>query len=506
MVQPSGRRAAAWCAAALLWVAAPAAPAVEPSAPPAVALRAARGGLRLEVAAPAGEHLNAAAPASAQVGALELLGQGDLSGALLPIAPAAEARAVRVEVPLCDDAGQRCRIAALTGSLPPGPLPRRLELQPAPPPAVALGRGAVARIYDFSAVWCPPCNQMKVEVLDDPDNAADLAGIDVQVIDVDLPSSWDLKTRYAVGGYPTLVAVDAEGRELSRFLGYPSEAALLGWLGGLGEAGPLDALRAGPPPGVEGAQAAAVARSLAEMGELGPAAAWLAVAPAGSLDYHLAHLALDPSPADADFLTAHAPPGDWLPVVLARWPERWASLAPAVAAAPPALAAWCFSTHAGAAPPEVAAAARWAAVALVDGLVDDDLEESRPHVTWLASLRAEAGDLPGGLALLDRFSRAYPAEFTFEHAAAGLLSEAGRWPEAEARARRGLGLAVGDQRLRAAVVLARALDAQGRRAEAIALLREERAASPRPGPEQKVRTTRYIDAVDAVLKEWGQAP
>jgi hypothetical protein len=499
-----------WAAALSLVAGLASAPraAASPTAP-AASLRLRAGVATLQVCAPEGEHVNLSGPARLEIDGAELRGLGDLSGASLPVRPADAPRVAQLEVPLCENGGQTCRLATLVAELPAGPLPKRLVFGTPVARAVEAGSGPAVRIYDFSAVWCPPCNQMKFEVLDDPENAAELALYDVQVIDVDKPESWPLKSRYAVGGYPTLVAVDAQGRELSRYLGYRGEADLLGWLRGLAGAAPLDALRAGPSLLVEHAVAAATARSLAEMGELDAARAWLAASAPGSLDYHLAHLALDPVPADADFLVAHAPPGEWVPVVIEAWPERWAELAPHVSQLSPELAAWAFSAHAAAAPPTEAAAAavaRWAAVNLVEGLVTDDLERSRPHVTWLASLRAEAGDLPGALSLLSAYAAAFPTEFTFEHAAAGLLLDAGRLAEAEAHANAALALAYGDQRLRAVVVLARALDGQGRRTEAAARLRAERAASPQPSAEDRVRTTRYIDAVDAILKEWGLAP
>lgn len=496
------------CVAALsLLAAALGAPlaAAAPAAPDA-SLRLRGGQATLQVTAPPGEHVNLSGPARLAIDGVELRGLGDLSGAAIPLGPSDAERVAHVAVPLCTDGGQTCRIADMTAELPAGPLPKRLQLAAAVAVAGDVGAGPAAIIYDFSAVWCPPCNQMKFEVLDAPSHAAELSQYDVQVLDVDKPESWALKTRYGVGGYPTLVAVDAQGRELSRYLGYRGEADLLSWLRGLSTTDPLDDLRVGPRGAVAPAAAAATARALADMGETESAKRWLAAAAPGSVDYHLAHLALDPAPADADYLAAHAPPGEWVPVVINKWPERWAELAPQVAGLSPELSAWAFSAYAEAAPADAAATARWAAVTLVEGLVSDDLERSRPHVTWLASLRADAGDLPGALALLSRYAAAFPAEFTFEHAAAGLLLDAGRLADAEGHAKSALSLAYGDQRLRAVVVLARALDGQGRRPEAVEVLRAERAASRVPGPDDKVRTTRYIGAVDAILTEWGLNP
>ncbi len=208
--------------------------------------------LILQVTPPAGEHINEEAPARYQVGTMELAGPGVLADARLPWSPAPEARTVALELPLCqtssDQTRAQCRMVSLTTTLAPGELRGKVRLTATPPPTPLHPNdfGAVVQIYDFSAVWCPPCNQMKVEVLEDPTNAADLAGLQITVVDVDRPESWPLKSRYTVGGYPTLVAVDAQGQERSRFLGYPNEAALLAWLGGLREAEPMERVRRGP--------------------------------------------------------------------------------------------------------------------------------------------------------------------------------------------------------------------------------------------------------------------
>jgi hypothetical protein len=103
------------------------------------------------------------------------------------------------------------------------------------------------------------------------------------------------------------------------------------------------------------------------------------------------------------------------------------------------------------------------------------------------------------LSLLDTYAGHYPDEFTFFHAKAGLLVQAGRFAEAEPVARTALAVAFGDQRLRAVIPLAQALREQGRRDEALAALRAELAAGPVPGPGDQVRTVRYRAAVDAEI-------
>ncbi len=85
-------------------------------------------------------------------------------------------------------------------------------------------------LIDFSAQWCPPCNLLAAEILHDPANAGDLEGFHRIEIDVDRPESWEAKDRYAVGGYPTLLAARPDGVEIDRLVGYPGEEAVLSWL------------------------------------------------------------------------------------------------------------------------------------------------------------------------------------------------------------------------------------------------------------------------------------
>ena len=120
-----------------------------------------------------------------------------------------------------------------------------------------------------------------------------------------------------------------------------------------------------------------------------------------------------------------------------------------------------------------------------------DIEKDRGHATFLASMMAETGDLDGALALLDVHAARWPDEFTFTHAAARHLLDAERLPEAEARARTALGKAWGDQRLRAAALLAKVLVARGQKPEAAFVIEAALREMPAPAADVDVRTHRY---------------
>ncbi len=75
-------------------------------------------------------------------------------------------------------------------------------------------------LADFSAHWCPPCQHLRVEVLENPVWQPALAGFVPVVLDADDPSSFPAKDRYRIGGYPTVLLLDGDGAVLDRIEGY----------------------------------------------------------------------------------------------------------------------------------------------------------------------------------------------------------------------------------------------------------------------------------------------
>jgi len=80
-------------------------------------------------------------------------------------------------------------------------------------------------IIDFYGIWCPPCNQMDETVFDTPSFIQKAAGFELLKVDADAESSWQLKNKYKVGGYPTILFADPDGNEIYRVVGSrsPSE-------------------------------------------------------------------------------------------------------------------------------------------------------------------------------------------------------------------------------------------------------------------------------------------
>lgn len=69
----------------------------------------------------------------------------------------------------------------------------------------------------FTASWCPPCQVMDARVFPDARVQSAITQHAIPVmIDVDREESAGVARRYGVRGIPTLIRVDASGRELAR--------------------------------------------------------------------------------------------------------------------------------------------------------------------------------------------------------------------------------------------------------------------------------------------------
>lgn len=81
-------------------------------------------------------------------------------------------------------------------------------------------------ILDFYADWCSPCIAMEEGTYPDPRVISEL--VDFVAIKVDTQKRIDIESKYGIAYYPTVVFLDAKGREVSRHIGYLGPEDMVG--------------------------------------------------------------------------------------------------------------------------------------------------------------------------------------------------------------------------------------------------------------------------------------
>jgi thioredoxin 1 len=82
------------------------------------------------------------------------------------------------------------------------------------------------RVLKFYADWCQPCKMLARVVEDAKDK------IDIPVEDVNIDENLFMTQQMGVRGVPTLVIVDDDDKEISRKIGYMSEAEFISFVKG----------------------------------------------------------------------------------------------------------------------------------------------------------------------------------------------------------------------------------------------------------------------------------
>ena len=497
---------------------------------PTLVLTYSRGSGRITVEAE-GEHVNADAPVKGWVQSAERKVAVDAPGASL-------ASGLLVDLPddhvvgaltfsLCEDGGTTCRMvetsfagraAGRKGRVALGTEPRELPTNdrvyvPGKDDVGAAlaraGREGKLVLLDVGAVWCPPCNLLAVEVLDNPDHKDVLAPFVLAQIDADDPSSFDAKDRYDVGGYPTMLVLRPDGTEIDRTVGYWDQTETVAWLQRAANAIPFGDLPRPESLSPDDAAELAVRIALSLDGET--AKPYLERAKAtDSTAFHLARVLLEPTAADGHILAERDAPGwDWVFAGLEtakKTPalaETLRSVARRRLAGEPSSndASQSFVVLAELGSEKEAPDLWLAAAHALESGFSGEPDRDRGHYGELADLYEQGGAPDRARAILVDAVARYPEEFTFHFQLAQHLLDRGLASEAVPSAQAAYDHSYGDNRLRAAKTLAMALHEVGRDADAVAILDRALAEAHRPAEDQKVRTFRYLDALATTRTE-----
>jgi thioredoxin-like negative regulator of GroEL len=146
---------------------------------------------------------------------------------------------LRAELYICDDKNTFCVPRSMSFDCKGGSAPWKSG----PPKVISTSKPTEARfiinkadealelakvehkplLIDFFGIWCPPCNELDETVF----NSKEFDKIQTQFVllklDADSPSSWKLKSKFKIRGYPTVVFTNETADEISRIVGYRSK-------------------------------------------------------------------------------------------------------------------------------------------------------------------------------------------------------------------------------------------------------------------------------------------
>jgi tetratricopeptide (TPR) repeat protein len=397
-------------------------------------------------------------------------------------------------------------------------------------------------MIDFFGIWCPPCNQLDEHVFSSPEFAKKTERFVKLKLDADADVSWELKSKFKIQGYPTVVFATADGDEVGRLVGY---RPLPGFLKSVSEAWAnrtksFARLKTAAEGG-DKAAAAKIGLIEFERGDFAAAKAHLTAADAkkygekiaiseigmldvraeagpkapktelvAALEKSIRDFPNSPESVDRRITLAgkYADGGDKA--------KQAAMLKDAVRVAKDLIAHPARLEGMDSTPPDL-----WSSVAGAEETLGDSSaakaawlsavkeyrammksEDERGYSLELAYCLWKSGDVVGADAIYRKFETLYPKEFTFYHAHSNMNFELKKYPEAESLEAKAYEYSYGDNKLRAGYNLARALKAEGKKKEAIAAAERTLSEVKMPA-DSTLRTHRSADRLKKMIAELG---
>lgn len=359
-------------------------------------------------------------------------------------------------------------------------------------------------LIDFFGIWCPPCNQYDEHVFGAPEFARGAERFVKLKLDADADVSWELKSKFKIQGYPTIVFATPEGDEVGRVVGYrPLKRFLKDAAQAWKNRDRSYARLAAASEKGDRSAAAKIGSIEFERGNYAAAMKYLAQAKDAKFgekiaiaDLNLLEAKVDGDPkAKPDYLGAleksirdypNSPDSVGRRTTLAEASEgekKTALLKDAIKTAqeliqhPARLDGLDYSTadlkvaiaearaKLGDAAGEKAA---WTEAAK-DYRGRMKSADERGYSLELAYCLWKSGEAADADAIYGKFEALYPNEFTFFHAHANMQFELKKYAEAQALQEKAFRYSYGDNKLRAGYNLARILKARDRKKEAIAV-------------------------------------
>jgi thiol-disulfide isomerase/thioredoxin/tetratricopeptide (TPR) repeat protein len=388
-------------------------------------------------------------------------------------------------------------------------------------------------VIDFFGIWCPPCNELNEKVFNQKSFAKSSSRFVRLKLDVDSPISWDLKSKFHVTGYPTVVFATADGDEISRIIGFrplPDFVSQMDDAWASREA-PLTRLQALAATG-DRAAADRAGVILLNLGKSAEAAHWLAASRAKREYWHMAEIdVLAEEKASPDKQIARIKQAiaefpktpntvEWYEKISDLEEESKHDAERLKALRSAADLSLELSKH-----PKLLKGYDATVADMLESEADyrERLEgkgKAREH--WLAASRAyekrgvsanerannlemafclwKAGEFTRARAIYSRLEKIYPDEFTFYYNHARMEREAENLTGALDEGMRALDRSYGDNRLRTVKLVAQIYQGLGKPEQAKTLIDDTLAKTKLPDDE-KVRTHRYANELKKLRAE-----